>query len=64
MIKMKTNAMKKALLVLGLGLSASMSGIATAAPGDSDCDDLRALCAQGNANACFVLSGLAHYCNR
>lgn len=60
---MKTTAMKKALLVLGLGLGLSTT-VAIAAPSDSDCDDLRALCAQGNANACMTLHGLAHYCNR
>ncbi|MCJ8270339.1 MAG: hypothetical protein MJK04_13170 [Psychrosphaera sp.] len=61
---MKTNAMKKALLVLGLGLglSATLSGFATAAPDEGDCEDLRALCAQGNANACRTLAGLSHYC--
>ena len=65
---MKVSKIKKALLTtslgLGLGLSITLSGVAGAAPSDADCDDLRAKCAQGNANACFVLEGLAFYCNR
>ncbi len=56
---MKVSKIKKALLTtslgLGLGLSITLSGVAGAAPSDADCDDLRAKCAQGNANSVFCI---------
>jgi hypothetical protein len=56
---MKGSKLKKALLVMSMGMG--LSGVAftaSAAPSYSDCVDLVAQCAAGNQNACDVVMGL------
>lgn len=56
---MKVSKLKKALLILSVGMGLGGAAFtASAAPTYSDCVDLVAQCAAGNQNACNVVIGL------